>query len=108
MSEFGKPKQCNNGCGALIYFDRDSPTGHPSPDKWIPLEIKEGRRTDQPHNCPKKKEANGSNTLETTATATTIPKSELINFAETLSQILHDYARLKRQEVAAVAGGIAK
>jgi hypothetical protein len=107
MSEFGKPKQCNYGCGALIYFDRDSPTGHPLADKWIPLEIKEGRRTDQPHNCPKKND-NSSSTLTTTATtaAVTTSNSELINLAETLSQILHDYIRLKRQEVA--TGGIAK
>jgi hypothetical protein len=97
MSKFGKPKQCNNGCGALIYFDRDSTAGHPSADKWIPLEIKEGRRTEQPHNCPKKNE-NSSSTLVTT---TVKSESESINFAETLSQILHDYIRLKRQEVGA-------
>jgi hypothetical protein len=32
---------------------------------------------------------------------TILPKSESINFAETLCQILHEYIRLKSQEVAA-------
>jgi len=96
---FREPKACINGCGATIYFDPNYPTGHPNPDKWIPLEIKEGRRTDHPHNCPKKKEGNGANNtlLETTAA----PKSESIKLAETLCQILHEYVRLKSQEVAA-------
>ncbi len=96
MSEFRKPKECINGCGQLIYFDKESPTGHPNPGKWIPLEIKEGRRTDTAHNCPKKN-GNGSNTLET---ITSLPKQESIAFAETLCQILHEYIRLKSQEVA--------
>jgi hypothetical protein len=52
-SSFGQSKNCINGCGALIYFDKNSPTGHPNPDKWIPLEIKQGTRTDVAHNCPK-------------------------------------------------------
>jgi hypothetical protein len=68
MSE-SKPKQCTGGCGAMVYFDRNSPTGHPSPDKWVPLEIKEGRRTDVAHNCPKRN-GSSSGTLDTTATTT--------------------------------------
>jgi hypothetical protein len=54
MSEFGKPQTCKNECGAWIYFDKDSKVGHPSPDKWIPLEYNKdtGIRTDQIHHCP--------------------------------------------------------
>jgi hypothetical protein len=86
-------KACTRGCGALVYFDRNSPTGHPSPEKWIPLEMKEGRRTDVAHNCPKRN-GNGSSggTLDTTtATSAMIVKPESLQFAETLSQILQDY-----------------
>jgi hypothetical protein len=107
MSEFGKPKQCNNGCGALIYFDRDSPTGHPSPDKWVPLEIKEGRRTDTVHNCPKKK--NGHTLQEAAATATATIKPDTLKFAESLLDIVQDYIRLKTKELetAAATTGVA-
>ncbi len=91
-------KTCSRGCGALVYFDKNSPTGHPSPDKWIPLEIKEGRKTDVAHNCPKR----NSGTLDVAATtAAIIVKPESLAFAETLSQILQDYVRLKRQEMGA-------
>jgi hypothetical protein len=69
--ERGKP--CTRGCGAMVYFDKDSPTGHPSPDKWIPLEMKEGRRTDAAHNCPMRNTSNGSTLDNTTAAATTTP-----------------------------------
>jgi hypothetical protein len=94
-------KMCSRGCGAMVYFDKDSPTGHPSPDKWIPLEIKEGRRTDVAHNCPKR--SNGS-TLDTSAATTTTPAiittSDSLNleFAETLIEILQDYVKLKLKE----------
>jgi hypothetical protein len=39
---------------------RNFPTGHPSPDRWIPLEIKEGRRTDVAHNCQKRNTNGGT------------------------------------------------
>jgi hypothetical protein len=54
MSDFGKVKSCINGCGALIYFDASSTIGHPSPDKWIPLEYIDNVKTNQAHNCPKR------------------------------------------------------
>jgi hypothetical protein len=54
MSDFGKVKSCINGCGALIYFDAQSTIGHPSPDKWIPLEFVDNVKTNQAHNCPKR------------------------------------------------------
>jgi hypothetical protein len=96
-------KACTRGCGALVYFDKNSPTGHPSPDKLIPLEMKEGRRTDVAHNCPKRN-GNGSSggTLDVApaTTAAIIVKPESLQFAETLSQILQDYVRLKKQELA--------
>lgn len=91
-------KACTRGCGTLVYFDKNSPTGHPSPDKWIPLEIKEGRKTDVAHNCPKRH--GGSDTLDNTNTATTpaiVVKPELLKLAESLSEILQEYVKLKRQ-----------
>jgi hypothetical protein len=95
----------------MVYFDKDSTVGHPSADKWIPLEIKEGRKTDVAHNCPKRNisSSNGStldnnNTTETTTTTTAaiIVKPEMLQFAETLSQILQDYVRLKKSELVVV------
>lgn len=54
MSEFGKPQPCKNNCGGWIYFDRDSEVGHPSSDRWIPLQYDNdnGIKTDEPHRCP--------------------------------------------------------
>jgi hypothetical protein len=99
-----EPKLCTRGCSVQVYFDKNSPTGHPNHNTWIPLEMKEGRKTDTAHNCPKRN--NGSaGTLDntsTTATATTttaiIVKPELLKTAETLIQILQDYVRLKLNE----------
>jgi hypothetical protein len=99
-------KMCTRGCGAMVYFDKNSPTGHPSPDKWIPLEIKEGRKTDVAHDCPKRNTNGGtldSTTTTTTATPAVIVKPESLEFAETLSHILQDYVRLKRLELGAGA-----
>jgi hypothetical protein len=44
---------CRRGCGTLIYFDAQSTIGHPSPDKWIPLEYVNNQKTGNPHQCPK-------------------------------------------------------
>ena len=44
----------------MIYFDAHSLVGHPTADKWVPLEYKEGMKTDTIHICPNKKQ-NGSN-----------------------------------------------
>jgi hypothetical protein len=90
LSKFGDPKACINGCGAMIYFDPNSPTGHPTADKWVPLEIKEGRKTDQPHNCPKKK-----------TNASSAAKPDSLKFAESLFDVLRDYIRLKTKELEA-------
>jgi hypothetical protein len=56
MSEFGKHQPCKNNCGGWIYFDRDSQVGHPSFDKWIPLQYDNdnGIKTNEPHHCPNK------------------------------------------------------
>lgn len=56
MSKFGEPQPCRNGCGQYIYFDRDSEKGHPSADKWIPLEYDKETvvRTDEAHQCSNK------------------------------------------------------
>lgn len=90
---------------ALVYFDKHSPIGHPSPDKWIPLEMKEGKRTDVAHTCPKRNNGSAldstSTAVATTTTAAIITKPESLQFAETLSQILQDYIRPKKQEIAA-------
>lgn len=70
MSEKSKPKLCTRGCGTIVYFDKNSPTGYPSTDRWIPLKIKEGRRTDVAHNCPKRSGSGNSGTLYSTTTTT--------------------------------------
>jgi hypothetical protein len=85
-------------CGALVYLDKNSPTGHPSPDKWIPLEIKEGRKTDTAHNCPKRNNGSTLDAAATTTPAIIIAKPESLQFAETLIEILTDYVRLKLKE----------
>lgn len=70
MSKFGEPTPCKNGCGKYIYFDRDSVNGHPSADKWIPLEYNNdaGLRTDQPHQCPNKGKVTTTSKAETSET----------------------------------------
>ena len=35
-------------------FDAYSKAGHPTADKWLPLEFRQGMKTDTIHNCPKK------------------------------------------------------
>jgi hypothetical protein len=84
----------------MDYFDKNSPTGHPSPDKWVPLEMKGNLRTDMAHNCPKK---NVGGTLDNTMTAAIIVKPELLKTAHGLIELLQDYVRLKRQDAAATA-----
>jgi hypothetical protein len=75
------------------------------------LEIKEGRRTDVVHNCPKRNTGNGG-ALDTAATTsnnatTTTPaivaSPELLKTAEELYLVLQDYLRLKRQEATVTA-----
>ncbi len=80
--------------------DKNSPTGHPSADKWVPLEIKEGRKTDVAHNCPKRNNSS-SGTLDNNATTTKaiIAKPQALETAEALIEILEDYVRLKRAEL---------
>jgi hypothetical protein len=85
MSEFGKPRDCNNGCGGMVYFDAHSSTGHPTADKWVPLEYVEGRKTDTIHICPNKKQNGTLPVLVTTtaaaAAAATPSKLELDSLA---------------------------
>ena len=57
----------------------------------------EQRWTDVVHNCPKSKRNGG--TLDVTAAI--IERPESLKFAETISQMLQDYIRLKCQEAAA-------
>ena len=105
MSEFGKPRGCNNQCGAMIYFDAYSSIGHPTTDKWVPLEYKNGLKTDLAHECPNKKKAQNGLGLVTSvaaaANAATTTNNESLSFAESLDQVLQDYIRLKRLELAA-------
>jgi len=79
-------RACTKGCGTLAYFDKNSPTRHPSPDKWNPLEMEEGRKTDVAHNCPKRN--GGSGTLENTAmtTAAIIATPDSLKTARRLSK----------------------
>lgn len=97
MSDFGKPRDCNSGCGALIYFDAHSSVGHPTADRWVPLEYKGGIKTDAVHQCPNKKQQNGTLTA---VAATTTTNNTSLSFAESLNELLQDYIRLKRLELA--------
>ena len=88
-------------CGAVIYFDAHSSVGHPTPDKWIPLEYKEGRKTDTIHNCPNKKQ-NGSSTCignnnSSAATAATPSKLDLDSLAliKVIAAALNEYIAIK-------------
>ena len=77
MSKFGEPQLCKKGCGGYIYFDRDSIVGHPSADKWVPLEYNNdsGLRTGQPHQCPNKgKVETTSSKVETSETIISLLK----------------------------------
>jgi hypothetical protein len=60
MSNFGQPKKCINSCGQMIYFDANSTIGHPSNDRWVPLDYIDEVRTNQAHQCPKRSNG-GSN-----------------------------------------------
>ena len=88
----------------MVYFDKNSTVGHPSPDKWIPLEIKEGRKTDVAHNCPKRYDSAGTldSSFSPSSSRTTITSlsADSLKFAEVFREILDDYIRLKRQESA--------
>jgi hypothetical protein len=96
----GEARTCSRGCGALVYFDKNSPTGHPSPDKWIPLEMKGNLRTGMIHKCPKRNGSSG--TLDSTNTNTN-SKPELLETAQGLILLLQDYVRLKSKEVDALS-----
>jgi hypothetical protein len=72
MSSFNQPKSCNKECGAIIYFDRNSLVGHPKENIWLPLEYRNGLKTDTLHNCPKK---NGNGTLNGNSTPTATAKT---------------------------------
>jgi hypothetical protein len=56
---YGNPQLCKNQCGAWIYFDKDSAEGHPSADKWLPLEYNHdsGIKTGLIYQCSKKSNA---------------------------------------------------
>jgi hypothetical protein len=97
MSDFGKPKGCINGCGATIYFDAHSMVGHP---RRIPLEFKEGRKTDQVHDCPKKKQSlngNGNGSSTPTVVAKETPKVDLnnLNVIRVIAAALEEYIAMK-------------
>jgi hypothetical protein len=72
---------CRRGCGTLIYFDAQSTVGHPSPDKWIPLEYVNNQKTGNPHNCPKRSNGSTKGTIsrETMQTEPQKPKDREID-----------------------------
>ena len=97
MSTFGTPRDCTNGCGSVIYFDAHSSVGHPTADKWVPLEFKEGRKTDTIHICANKKQ-NG--TLPAVVTTTATPsKLDLDSLAviKAIAAALNDYIAIKEK-----------
>jgi hypothetical protein len=82
-----------------VYFDKNSTVGHPTPDKWVPLEIKEGRKTDVAHNCPRRHNGSTADNPAATTTKAIIVKPQALETAEVLIEILEDYVRLKRSEL---------
>jgi hypothetical protein len=100
MINLSDAKMCSKGCGAMVYFDKNSTVGHPSPDKWVPLEIKEGRKTDVAHNCPKRYDSAGTldSSSSSSSSRTTTTPADSLKFAESLLEILADYIRLKTKE----------
>jgi hypothetical protein len=54
MAYLPRTSECKNGCGAFIYFDKDSKISHPELEKWIPLAYNQdsGVYTGEVHNCP--------------------------------------------------------
>ena len=99
MSTFGTPRDCNNGCRALIYFDAHSSVGHPTVDKWLPLEYKEGRKTDTIHICPNKKQNGSLPAVVTTTPATTTTTSKLdldgLAMIKVITAALNEYISIK-------------
>lgn len=97
MSDFGKPKSCMNDCGAIIYFDAHSSIGHPTADKWLPLEYKEGRKTDTIHDCPKKRQ-NGTNTLTAAATdKKSVLSMDNLAMIKVIAAALNEYIAIKEK-----------
>ena len=99
MSTFGTARSCNNGCGGMVYFDAHSSIGHPTADKWVPLEYKEGMKKDTAHICPNKKQ-NGSLTAVTaSAIATAGNKLELDSLAviKVIAAALNEYVAIKEK-----------
>ncbi|HET6730778.1 MAG TPA: hypothetical protein VFH04_04200 [Nitrososphaeraceae archaeon] len=47
----------------LSLHTTQSTIGHPSPDKWIPLEYIDNVKTNQAHNCPKRSNGGGSSSF---------------------------------------------
>lgn len=94
MSNISTPKQCINQCGSVIYFDAYSKAGHPTTDKWLPLEYKEGRKTDTIHNCPKKQKQNGLVTAVATATTSKINTNTKQALLQRLKDIEHSVNEL--------------
>jgi hypothetical protein len=73
----------------MVYFDRNSPTGHPSPDKWLHLEMHGNLRSDMVHNCPMRHVGGGNGgTLDSTTTQDIIATPELLKTAEGLIELL--------------------
>ena len=96
MSTFGTPRDCTNGCGSVIYFDAHSSVGHPTADKWVPLEFKEGRKTDTIHICANKKQ-NGTlpAVVTTNAAAATSTSTDNLAMIKVIAAALNEYIAIK-------------
>jgi hypothetical protein len=96
-SEFGKPRSCNHGCGKQIYFDANSTVGHPSADKWIPLEYN-GMKTDTKHECPNRqsgKLVTMDNANLVSSSATTVNAMDNLAVVKAVAEALNDYIAIK-------------
>lgn len=94
MSGFGKPIDCINGCGGMVYFDRKSYVGHPTVDKSIPLEYKDGLKTDQIHECSKRPNLNAQLLSNAAAAATTTAMDNLAVIKQ-IAAALNEYMAIK-------------
>jgi hypothetical protein len=97
MSETGKPKVCDNGCGAITYFEYHSSVGYPTADKWIPLEYNNYLETDEMHECSKPKGVL-SNGNKIAAAAIKIKIDDLAVIKQ-IAEALNEYVAIKEGKV---------
>jgi len=90
---YGNPQPCKNQCGAWIYFDKDSVVGHPSTDKWLPLEYNHdsGIKTGKLHQCAKRSSSStktSSTPIEQVSEGESVLHTEMLKLLEQSHNLL--------------------